>query len=354
MIRYLRFVVITLLALSLAMLLLPVGLVAAQDATPEAACPQTTPAENEAIARAYWQEAIWGQQGKIADVVAQDEVHDWGTGVKTTNFDDFMKQWARFNTAFPDLRFDVDVVAAAGDLVATRWTATGTQEGEFMGIAPTNKQVSWDGINIFRIACGKIAESWGAADHITLLAELGATDVPAFMTGSAAAATPMAAGMSATPCASDTPEANLAIAERWTTEVWSGQKNLDALDEIADANIVHHGAAFPDVHGIDALKQAVNAQFAAFPDIQLTVDDAFADGDLVVIRWSGTGTNQGEFLGLPASGSPVEFKGINIFRIECGKIVESWSEMNNLNLLRQVQGGEAGAMATPAMATPAA
>jgi steroid delta-isomerase-like uncharacterized protein len=348
MIRYLRSVVFTLIALSLTLLLMPAGPVVAQDATPGAACVQTTPEENEAIARAYWQEAIWGQQGKIADFVAQDEVHDWGTGVKTTNFDDFMKQWAVFNSAFPDLRFDIDVVAAGGDLVATRWTATGTQEGEFMGIAPTNKEVSWDGINIFRIACGKIAESWGAADHITLLAELGAPDVPALMTGSASAATPMAAGSAATPCASDTPEANLAIAERWETEVWSGQKNLDALDEIADANIVHHGASFPDVHGVAALKQAVNAQFAAFPDIQIHVDDAFADGDLVVTRWSGTGTNQGEFLGLPASGKPVEFKGINVFRIECGKIVESWSEMNNLNLLRQVQGSASGAMATPA------
>lgn len=335
----------TFVLLALALLLLPgVPARAAQDATPEAECPTTTPEENEALVRAYWAEAVWGPQGKIAEIVAPDEVHDWGIGGVTTTFEEFSERWALFNAAFPDLEFTVDVIAAEGDLAASSWTATGTHAGEWLGIAPTNKEVTWQGINIFRIECGMIVESWGRADHLGLLAQLGATDVPALPAPATSEATPLAAA-AATPCADDSPDANLAIAERWTTDVWTGQ-DLAVLDEIASPEIVHHGAAFPDVHGVEALKESIGRQIATFPDISLTIDVAFADGDLVVVGWSGTGTNEGEFLGVPPSGQETTLSGINIYRIACGKIVESWSEMNGLDVLRQVQGA-AAPLATP-------
>ena len=78
----------------------------------------------------------------------------------------------------PDLEFTVDLVAAEGDLAATLWTATGTHSGEWQGIAPTDREVTWQGINVFRIECGQIVESWGEADHLGLRSQLGATDIP--------------------------------------------------------------------------------------------------------------------------------------------------------------------------------
>ena len=83
--------------------------------------------------------------------------------------------------AFPDLEFTVDVVFADDDHAATHWTATGTHCGEWQGIAPTNREVTWKGINLFRIECGLIVESWGAADHLGLLQQLGAAEIPAPM-----------------------------------------------------------------------------------------------------------------------------------------------------------------------------
>jgi predicted ester cyclase len=55
------------------------------------------------------------------------------------------------------------------------------------------------------------------------------------------------------------------------------------------------------------------------------------------VRWSGTGTQQGDYLGHPATGKEVQFTGINIYRIHCAKIVESWSETNGLAVLRMIQ-----------------
>jgi steroid delta-isomerase-like uncharacterized protein len=337
-----RLVVTALAACSLlGSLALPVS--AAQDTTSEAECVTTTPAENEALVRAYWEEGVWGPQGKIAEIVAPDEVHHWGILDTTHGFDEFAERWALFNTTFPDLKFEVDIVVATEDMAASAWTATGTQEGEWQGIAPTGKTVSWSGINVFAISCGQIVESWGEADHVGLRAALGATDVPALPTSAAVTeGTPVA---DASSCAPGSPEANIEIAERWTNEVWNEQA-LEVLDEIAAADILHHGAAFPDVSGVDNLKDATTRQFAAFPDMALTIDDAFANDDVAVVRWSGTATQGGDFLGEPASDASVTFSGVNIYRIECGQIVESWSEMNTLGVLNQIRAAAEGE-ATP-------
>ncbi len=339
-----RFVVTALAACALfGSLALPVS--AAQDATPAAECAVTTPEENVELARAYWDEAVWGPQGKIAEVVAPNEVHHWGIAGTTNGFDEFAERWALFNTAFPDLKFNVDLVTATDDMAATVWTATGTQEGEWQGIAPTGKTVSWTGINVFSIACGQITESWGEADHVGLRAALGATDVPALpQTDAMTASTPMAGG-EASPCAGGGAEANLETAERWTTEVWSNQ-DLDVLDEIAATDIIHKGAAFPDVSGTQELKGAVTRQFEAFPDLPLSIDDAFADDNVAVVRWSGTATPGGDFLGEAASGASVNLTGVNVYRMECGQIVESWSEMNALDMLYQIRDAATGE-ATP-------
>jgi steroid delta-isomerase-like uncharacterized protein len=344
MTRRSRLVVTALAACSLfGSLVLPVS--AAQDATPAAECAATTPEENIELVNAYWTEAVWGPQGKIAEVVSPDEIHHWGVLGTTEGFDAFAERWAIFNAAFPDLKFDVDFATATDDMVASVWTATGTQEGEWQGIAPTGKTVSWTGINVFAIACGQITEAWGEADHIGLRAALGATDVPALPVAEPMTAATPAAG-EASPCASAGPDANLEIAERWTNEVWNNQE-LGILDEIASAEILHHGAAFPDVSGVEALKGSLTRQFEAFPDISLNVDDAFATDDVAVVRWSGTASQGGEFLGEPASGAPVNFTGINVYRLECGQIVESWSEMNTLDVLNQIRDA-AGGDATPA------
>jgi predicted ester cyclase len=333
MYRYLRLIILTLIAGSLLMAPAPV-VGRAQEATPAADCPATTPEENKALATMYWEEAWWGDQGKIAEIVAPDEVHHWGIGGDTTGFEEFSERWDLFFTAFPDLEFTVDLIAAEDDLAATRWTATGTQRGEWQGIAPTDREVTWQGINVFRFACGQIVESWGVADHLGLLSQLGATDVPALLATPAQAQAAMSAPV-ATPCADDSTDANVPTARRWTEDVYTG-KDLTVLDEILDPSAIHHGAAFPDTAGVEAIKEALAGTFASFPDITLTVDDTIGDGDLVVVRWSGTGTNDGPWLGMEPTGKTAHFTGINIYRFACGEIVESWSEMDALSVLREL------------------
>jgi predicted ester cyclase len=80
--------------------------------------------------------------------------------------------------AFPDFRYTVEDVIAEGDKVAQRVKAHGTQNGEFVGIPATHRQVSWEEIHISDWADGKLVEHWVVQDQLSLLQQLGAMPVP--------------------------------------------------------------------------------------------------------------------------------------------------------------------------------
>jgi steroid delta-isomerase-like uncharacterized protein len=77
-------------------------------------------------------------------------------------------------TAFPDMHATVENLIAEGDKVASRWTLRGTHQGDLMGIPPTGKQVSLTMTSIDRFEAGKCVESWGDADALGFLQQLGA------------------------------------------------------------------------------------------------------------------------------------------------------------------------------------
>lgn len=79
-----------------------------------------------------------------------------------------------FRGAFPDLTDTIDLQLAEGDLVATRFTSTGTHRGAYRGVAPTGRKLSWSGVIIDRVRDGRIVESWGSWDLLGMLQQIGA------------------------------------------------------------------------------------------------------------------------------------------------------------------------------------
>jgi steroid delta-isomerase-like uncharacterized protein len=81
---------------------------------------------------------------------------------------------APFTKAFPDLRRNIVDMVAEGDKVAVSINVTGTYKGEFQGIPPTSKQVSFTAMDILTIIDGKITEEWATADMMGLMQQIGA------------------------------------------------------------------------------------------------------------------------------------------------------------------------------------
>jgi predicted ester cyclase len=88
------------------------------------------------------------------------------------------KEWLKmFRTAFPDQRWELEVILAEGDLVAHHKRVWGTHTGEFMGLAPTGKRINTAEIGIIKFAHGRMVEFWGMFDEEKLKQQLGIVEV---------------------------------------------------------------------------------------------------------------------------------------------------------------------------------
>ena len=126
-----------------------------------------------------------------------------------------------------------------------------------------------------------------------------------------------------------------AIVRRWIDEVWK-KGDLDAVDEIFAADFVFHYAGTQGEPDREGYEEAVTGLVAPFADVHAAVEDVITEGDKVVLRWTWGGTHTGEFWGIPPTGVQATVTGISILRIEGGKIVEEWGEMDNMGLMAQL------------------
>jgi steroid delta-isomerase-like uncharacterized protein len=117
------------------------------------------------------------------------------------------------------------------------------------------------------------------------------------------------------------------------------------VEAMIDPVYIDHSTMPAPAPGVEGFKQRIASLRATFPDARFTVEDIFASGDQVALRWSMTGTDKGGFRGRPASGKAVTVTGINIERIKGDKIVEHWSSPDNLGMLQQL-----GMIPTPGQA----
>ena len=131
-------------------------------------------------------------------------------------------------------------------------------------------------------------------------------------------------------------EQNKALANRLVNEVFN-QRNLGLMDDLLSPNFVEHEQLPPGIpDGPEAPKAMFNMLFSAFPDFQTTVEHMVAEGDLVVLHMTWTGTQQGEFMGIPPTGKSMSMKVIDILRIVDGKFLEHWGVTDMMTMMQQL------------------
>lgn len=131
----------------------------------------------------FWQHPKHGGRGKLVQAGNESPAADYVERFALppglpTGLAGFKLFWRTVLSAFPDLRYTVDDAIAEGDKVVLRITARATHQGEFQGIPPTGRQVTWTEIHIGRLANGKLVEHWGNVDQLGLLQQIGAIPSP--------------------------------------------------------------------------------------------------------------------------------------------------------------------------------
>lgn len=137
---------------------------------------------------------------------------------------------------------------------------------------------------------------------------------------------------------------NKALARRSFEEIWNAG-NLALADQLFAPSYVSNDPNNPGVRGPEGVKRLVTLYRTAFPDVQFTVEDQIAEGDIVVTRWTARGTHRGELMGLPATGKEATTKGITISRISGGQCVEDYVSYDAMGLMQQL-----GAIPAPGQA----
>jgi len=128
---------------------------------------------------------------------------------------------------------------------------------------------------------------------------------------------------------------NIAILGKFVEEVIN-QGRYEADDELVEENFVELDPLPGQQQGREGLKDLIRMMRLAFPDIHWVVEETVASGDKVVSRFRWTGTQRGDFLGIPATGRSVNVPGVVIDRLEGGKMTDSRILMDTLAMMQQL------------------
>jgi predicted ester cyclase len=143
-------------------------------------------------------------------------------------------------------------------------------------------------------------------------------------------------------------EKNKVIVRRVLEEFWhNGDEGV--LDELFATDYVNHELSNPEVRGLEEYKQwALGARAmwnTGLSDWRITAEDLVAEGDKVLKRWVIRGTHSGELLGMPATGKPIEMRGMSLYRFSGGKVREIYWNYDVFNLAQQIGAVPAAAAA---------
>jgi steroid delta-isomerase-like uncharacterized protein len=287
---------------------------------------------------ARWFEELWNRKDyEVAYELAHPDFVSHGAGGEDVRQGPVgvIAQAQAWHSGFPDGRMSVDEIITEGEMASVRITFRGTHLGTFESVPATGNRVETTFIRFMRVIDGQVAEGWGEPDRLGILQQIGA--IPGGHAGDGA---------------ESAEQRNKRTALRLVEEVWN-RGNLTLIDELLSDSFTAKLPRQPQLaRGRDAYRNRVAAFRKAFPDLQVAIRDAVAEGDRVVGYWTLTGTNTGSFEAMPASYRRVSLDGMTVYRLADGRVVQEWQTYDVLNLMQQLgaipaAGGARGATASP-------
>lgn len=127
-----------------------------------------------------------------------------------------------------------------------------------------------------------------------------------------------------------------AALERLYEDVWNGADPETADELVHDKYIIHDREMAAEMQGPELYKGLASGTREIFPDMTFTIEDTVVGSERVALRWTMTGTQQGETFGVEPTGRQVELSAIEINRFEGGKLIETWTQSDQLGLMQQL------------------
>jgi predicted ester cyclase len=277
----------------------------------------------------------------IADQIFTGDFTAYVPQFPVYNTESYKEEVTKTATTIQDLHGFIEDIIVEDHKVAGRFTLTGTAHGEFAGVQVDSTGYTNTWIIIFHFVDGRISKEWWEFDILGVMQQVGIVPPTAEGPPAMQRTTPenfvWGASSDITGDPGD-PESNKALVMR-EFETWNerdGDKLTNVLDDIYAADFVHHDPARPHVTDLAGYKRwAVEECLIPFPDLTLTVEDIFAEGDKVVVRWYFMGT----FI---MTGGQITQTGNTIYRIADGKIVEAWCAFDMLGTVKQMSAAAGG------------
>ena len=129
--------------------------------------------ENKAIVRRWIEELNKRNLAILDELIAPDFFHPTH---QLRGLEEYKQFMTMFGKGLPDWHETIEDIIAEGDKVWHRFKCTGTHKGEFYGLAPTGKKITWTGVNFWRIVDGKVVEKESLYDFLDALKQLGAIE----------------------------------------------------------------------------------------------------------------------------------------------------------------------------------
>ena len=108
------------------------------------------------------------------------------------------------------------------------------------------------------------------------------------------------------------------------------------INKLCDPGMVDHNPAPDQEPTLAGFKQKVAGYTAMFPDLEEDLQDIIASGDTVATRWVVTGSQQQEFMGIPATGQAIRVEGMNFYRVKDGRVTDIWTQFDGAGMMQQL------------------
>jgi len=243
-----------------------------------------------------------------------------------------------FHAAMPDIGHpNVNVLLADSEWVAVLMPTVGTFENELMGIPPTNEPVITYMLNFFNVQDGLMTEAHFHFDTVDMLQQMGAIPLNPDMSEIERSADELIISFETE---GNDLESNKQVLMGFFEDIVNKQ-DLEPVPEYFTEDWVFHNRTDPHeitYTGHKGVNQWANSFYSMIPDFTLVLDDLLfvAEGDLVAVRWTATGTHTLDVPGILASGNEIFISGAALHRIRDGKISETWFVIDTLSVFAQM------------------